>query len=602
MKKKTTLTFALLACCVLLFVSCDVSSVPQTSTQSLTSVQSQKTEVPSCNGNHQYEAVVTPPQVNKEGYTTYTCKICLNSYIDDHVPATGSLGLAYEVNADGKTCTVTGVGGCNDNKIYIPAQIDGYTVTAIGKSAFKNHIPLSYISIPDTVTSIGKYAFSGCRRLTSIKIPDGVTSIEDNTFKACNKLMTVSIGKNVTSIGESAFQSCTALTSIVLPDSLITIKEGAFEQCTALADITFGQELTTIGEAAFSNCTDLKTISLPDNVKEIGPQAFSSCDLLKSITFGKSLTSIGSYAFRYCKQIKSLVFPDTLTTIGFSAFDSCTGLSTVVLGKEIKSIANSAFTKCYNIKSVFYGKTAAEWTTDVSVGSYNDKLTSATIYFYSENPPTEVAPYWHQVDGIPVIWNVLSYTSNGDGTCYVSGAFVGGALEIPSTSPDGDQVVSIGSSAFYECIHLVSVTFPDSVTTIDSRAFSGCTKLEKVTFGKNLKSIAQRAFGVCNSLTEIYLPDGMTSVATYAFTYSQGLKTVYIPHSLEHFDVRSLSDCTNLEWIFYEGTADEWTKITIGSHGIPLPERAHVYYYSEEEPTTDGYYWRYIDGVPRIWL
>ena len=41
---------------------------------------------------HDYKGVITAPTETKEGYTTYTCSVCGDSYIDDIVPATGTTG------------------------------------------------------------------------------------------------------------------------------------------------------------------------------------------------------------------------------------------------------------------------------------------------------------------------------------------------------------------------------------------------------------------------------------------------------------------------------------------------------------------------------
>ena len=38
---------------------------------------------------HQYEAVVTAPTCTEGGYTTYTCSVCGDSYVDDHTDALG---------------------------------------------------------------------------------------------------------------------------------------------------------------------------------------------------------------------------------------------------------------------------------------------------------------------------------------------------------------------------------------------------------------------------------------------------------------------------------------------------------------------------------
>ena len=55
----------------------------------------------------------------------------------------------------------------------------------------------------------------------------------------------------------------------------------------------------------------------------------------------------------------------------------------------------------------------------------------------------------------------LAFTSNGDGTCYVSGKGICTDTDIiiPSVSPDGDSVTSIGFSAFYGCTALKDVYY-----------------------------------------------------------------------------------------------------------------------------------------------
>ena len=56
---------------------------------------------------HSYDAVVTAPTCTEEGYTTYTCSICGDTYIEDKVPATGHTEVTDDAVAP--KCTETGL-------------------------------------------------------------------------------------------------------------------------------------------------------------------------------------------------------------------------------------------------------------------------------------------------------------------------------------------------------------------------------------------------------------------------------------------------------------------------------------------------------------
>lgn len=102
----------------------------------------------------------------------------------------------------------------------------------------------------------------------------------------------------------------------------------------------------------------------------------------------------------------------------------------------------------------------------------------------------------------------LTFTSNGDGTCAVTGmgTCTDEALVIPSKSPDGDKVTSIADSAFKDS-KIRSVELADSVTEIGREAFASCRRLETVDFGDSLVKIGSQAFDYCDLITEIELPD-----------------------------------------------------------------------------------------------
>ena len=66
------------------------------------------------------EFVVTlAPTGGKDGIMCQYCEVCKQILAQESIPATGSVGLTYSVNADGETCTVTGMGTYTDKIIVI---------------------------------------------------------------------------------------------------------------------------------------------------------------------------------------------------------------------------------------------------------------------------------------------------------------------------------------------------------------------------------------------------------------------------------------------------------------------------------------------------
>lgn len=123
----------------------------------------------------------------------------------------------------------------------------------------------------------------------------------------------------------------------------------------------------------------------------------------------------------------------------------------------------------------------------------------------------------------------LVFTSYGNGTCCVSsvGTCTDTNLVIPSTSPEGDVVIAIDSSAFKECSWLVSVTMPDSVIYINEEAFLYCSSLVQVTMSQNMRIIGTAAFSGCTSLISITIPSTVSDISAGAFFDCPKLIEVY---------------------------------------------------------------------------
>ena len=88
-------------------------------------------------------------------------------------------------------------------------------------------------------------------------------------------------------------------------------------------------------------------------------------------------------------------------------------------------------------------------------------------------------------------------------------------------------MTSIGSSAFYKCSGLTSVTIGNSVTSIGSFAFNGCSGLTSVTIPNSVTSIGYSAFLDCSALTSVTIGNGVKSIRSEAFANCSELLDVY---------------------------------------------------------------------------
>ena len=138
-----------------------------------------------------------------------------------------------------------------------------------------------------------------------------------------------------------------------------------------------------------------------------------------------------------------------------------------------------------------------------------------------------------------------SYTVNGQFATIEKNKWAKGDLVIPATI-NGYSVRSIGSSAFYNCSGLTSVTIPNSVISIGGNAFRGCSGLTSIIIPNSVTSIGEGAFAACSRLTSVTIPNSVTSIGTEAFCACSGLTSVNIPNSVTSIGVRAFYECSGL--------------------------------------------------------
>lgn len=177
----------------------------------------------------------------------------------------------YTALSDG-TAAITGYTG-KDDKIVIPSEINGLTVSEIAYKAFFENEDVVSVTIPDTVQKIGESAFCGCCCLSELIIPETVEEI-----------------------GEEAFYDCVCLSD---DDGFVIVRDVLYEY--------FGES---------------EEVTVPDGIRTIGCYCFSD-DNIKTITLPASVCKIEESAFYLCKNLQRVCIPDPGCEIDSDAFDGC---------------------------------------------------------------------------------------------------------------------------------------------------------------------------------------------------------------------------------------------------------------------------------------
>jgi len=172
------------------------------------------------------------------------------------------------------------------------------------------------------------------------------------------------------------------------------------------------------------------------------------------------------------------------TEIGDYTFYGCTNLTVVHIPTTVTSIGDYAFYGCTSLTTIYFHGYSSQWTSITKGTSWDGNTGAYQVVCWSEG---------------------LSYESEGDGTCYVSGIGTCTDLDlvIPDVSPDGDTVTGIDWLAFSGCTGPTSLTILDTVTHIGDYAFYDCSGLTSVVIGKSIDNIGYRAFAECYMLVSI---------------------------------------------------------------------------------------------------
>ena len=458
----------------------------------------------------------------------------VGSYFDAGAGAGGAIVPIYTYTLDdANRATITGYSG-NATALYIPDEIDGHEVVAIGDRAFQNRTDLRTVMIPDSVTEIEAYSFNNCTNLSNVTLSKSLKYMGGRAFGSCEKITQIEIPKSLDNCGNSGYASyhgpfgaCSGLKKITFEEGATEVSNGLFRGCTGLEEINIPDGVTKIESSSFEDCINLVSVNISDSVIKIENEAFAGCEKIESINIPDSVTEIGESTFANCSKLSNVKLSKNLEYMGGRAFGSCEKITQIEIPKSLDNCGNSGYASyhgpfgaCSGLKKI----TFEEGTTEISSGLFRGCTGLEEI-----NIPNSVTE--------------IESSSFEDCINLVS-------VNIP------DSVIKIGNEAFAGCKKIESINIPDSVTEIGGSTFANCSKLSNVKLSKNLEYMGGRAFGSCEKITQIEIPKsldncGNSGYASYhgPFGACSGLKKITFEEGTTEISSGLFRGCTGLEEI-----------------------------------------------------
>ena len=474
---------------------------------------------------------------------------------------------------DANRATITGYSG-SATALYIPGEIDGHEVVAIGRGAFKNRTDLKTVMIPDSVENIGIDTFSNCIQLENISWSKNLKKIGENAFYNCDNLQIVKIPKSLKDvyatydsidIPNGVFNGCSNLKTVNFEEGSTIIADALFRGCDGLEKVTIPDTITEIYGYVFADCKNLKNINISDSVTVIGESVFEGDTSIKEINLPDSITKLGARVFSGCNGLESIVIPDSVINIGIGTFSECKNLKSVTLSRGLEKIGENAFYNCDSLQSIEIPKSledvyATYDSIDIPNGVFNGCSNLKTVNFEEESTVIADALF-RGCDGleevtIPKTVTIIKNHAFNNCANLKRVDISNGVTEIEKSVFEDctnlqkvilpDTVNSMGTNIFYNCINLTEVHLPNIRQNIMANTFYNCKKLTTINFPSTLTTIGNSAFMDCESLPEAVLPSGVEKIESNAFKNCKALKKVVVPDTVSTIGSSAFYGCETL--------------------------------------------------------
>ena len=461
--------------------------------------------------------------------------------------------VPQEVEADGKTYTVTAIGDAPFMTPIESVQLPP-TIKRIGAKAFYSS-NIEEIVLPDSIETIGEHAFGGLpSSLRKVVFPEKVKNLKigASAFWGC-PIEELTLPEGLTELGYYSFGHA-HIRTLTIPSSVKAIPDYCFCECESLESVSLPEGIEYIGTCAFAN-TNLQSFVIPSTVKKMGEAPFSASPIkeitipatithwpnqfllgtdIETINIPEGVVEIGDECFHYCFNLKSITIPKSVKIVGEAIAKDCDALTTLTIPSSLE---------------VMKGDPQIPETAQVVVTGNDNKIRLENGMLINDRgeegcwlvyvPDDAVIDAKFTIpEGVNALGNsLLLYKPidelvNMEAIEYLGSSALSGTN---ITSIDMPRLKELGKDAFSYCSSLQQVTLPEGLKEIPERCFYGCFALESVNLPTTIESIGSWAFSDA-AIKQINLPEGLKEIGNSAFSSCD----------IEHFDVPS--SCTTFHF------------------------------------------------------
>ena len=436
--------------------------------------------------------------------------------------------------------------------IVIPSKVYGYTVTAIGDSAFYGSSAFC-VTIPETVTVIGNSAFKGCPLSFVISKAIDPPIINDSFY---SERINLFVYADAYSSYKSINDHYHYFKSIHITDGERTNSSIGVHYLSQVIDNSYN----VYGCILYSDSSEF-ILDVVYDMRGWGSKASESsiCNSISKYGNGTNLV------YKYVND-------------GY-----CTHRQVVIFGYALSEGKSPCFfSQYFGPFERMYGQYFEFMDSDFSYNSLDEDNVEVT--FRGFEIPCGTKKNVFDLESIQGLHSVTNYNDYYDYYDWIDEMFYySGNVEIPTMAinlsydhfpPSNCLVTAIGRGAFKDCDHLRNISIPLTITSIGDDAFKNCSGLTSITIPASISSIGCNAFEGCISLdtlnfnavscadfktdfserqppfldlniSTINIEDGVQRIPDYFACGLSKLKNIDIPNTVKYIGKEAFSWCSS---------------------------------------------------------